>query len=51
MAAHGLHAGLPAKTLSKELKDLETNGLVKRTVLDTMPVTVKYEITPNGRTL
>ena len=46
-----LHAGLPAKTLSKELKDLETNGLVKRTVLDTMPVTVKYEITPYGRTL
>lgn len=45
------HRGLPAKTLSKELKDLETNGLVKRTVLDTMPVTVQYEITPYGRTL
>lgn len=43
--------GIPAKTLSKELKDLEQNGLVKRTVLDTMPVTVKYEITPYGRTL
>ena len=42
---------IPAKTLSKELKDLEANGLVKRTVLDTMPVTVLYEITPYGRTL
>ncbi len=46
-----LHNGIPAKTLSKELKDLETNGLVKRTVLDTMPVTVQYEITTYGRTL
>lgn len=46
-----MHHGIPAKTLSKELKDLEVNGLVKRTVLDTMPVTVQYEITPYGRTL
>lgn len=46
-----MHAGIPAKTLSKELKDLEQNGLVKRTVLDTMPVTVQYEITAYGRTL
>ncbi|MEO8066139.1 MAG: helix-turn-helix domain-containing protein [Flavobacteriales bacterium] len=46
-----LHNGIPAKTLSKELKDLETNGLLKRTVLDTMPVTVQYEITAYGRTL
>ena len=46
-----LHAGITAKVLSKELKELEANGLVKRTVLDTMPVTVIYEITPYGRTL
>ncbi len=46
-----LHHGIPAKTLSKELKDLEQNGLVRRTVLDTMPVTVQYEITSYGRTL
>lgn len=45
------HVGIPAKTLSKELKDLEANGLVERTVLDTMPVTVIYGITPYGRTL
>lgn len=46
-----LNKGITAKTLSKELKDLEANGLVKRTMLDTMPVTVMYEITPYGRTL
>jgi DNA-binding HxlR family transcriptional regulator len=46
-----MHEGIPAKTLSRELKHLEQNGLVKRTVLDTMPVTVQYEITPYGRTL
>lgn len=46
-----MHRGIPAKTLSKELKDLELNGLVKRTVLDTMPLTVQYAITPYGRTL
>lgn len=46
-----MHNGIPAKTLSKELKDLERNGLVKRTVLDTMPVTVMYEVTPYARTL
>ncbi|MGV3636715.1 MAG: winged helix-turn-helix transcriptional regulator [Flavobacteriales bacterium] len=46
-----MHTGIPAKTLSKELKDLERNGLVQRTVLDTMPVTVEYAITPYGRTL
>ena len=38
------------KMLSKELKDLETNLLVTREVLDTRPVTVKYKITPYGET-
>ncbi len=37
--------------LSKELKDLEINELVKRTVYDTKPVTVEYEITAYGKTL
>lgn len=46
-----VNKGITAKMLSKELKDLEANGLVKRTVLDTMLVTVMYEITPYGRTL
>jgi len=37
------------RMLSKELKDLELNGIVTRTVHDTMPVTVEYELTPSGR--
>lgn len=43
--------GIGTKMLAKELKDLETNLLVKRTVKDTSPITVKYELTPHGRTL
>ena len=43
--------GIAAKMLSKELHDLEMNLIVKRTVLDTKPVTVEYELTPHGRTL
>lgn len=43
--------GIAPKVLSKELKDLEMNQLVKRTVLDTMPVTVEYELTPHGMSL
>jgi DNA-binding HxlR family transcriptional regulator len=43
--------GIAPKVLSKELKDLEMNGLVKRTVLDTMPVSVEYELTKQGKSL
>jgi DNA-binding HxlR family transcriptional regulator len=39
------------RMLSKELKDLEVNGIIKRTVHDTIPVTVEYELTPSGKTL
>jgi DNA-binding HxlR family transcriptional regulator len=43
--------GISNKMLSKELKELEVNKLVKRTVLDTQPVTVQYELTVHGKTL
>lgn len=43
--------GITAKMLSKELKDLEINHLVQRTVYDTMPVTVEYALTDYGKTL
>jgi len=43
--------GIAAKMLSKELQDLEVNELVKRTVCNTKPITVSYEITAYGRTL
>jgi DNA-binding HxlR family transcriptional regulator len=39
------------KMLSKELKELEVNQLVKRTVYDTLPVTVEYSLTPYGKSL
>ena len=44
-------SGIGAKMLSKELHNLEMNMMVKRTVLDTSPITVEYELTPHGRTL
>lgn len=43
--------GIGAKMLSKELQELEINGLVSRTVLNTKPVTVEYAITAYGETL
>ena len=43
--------GISNRMLSKELKDLEINQLVKRTVLDTQPITVQYELTEHGNTL
>ena len=43
--------GISNRMLSKELKELETNQLVKRTVLDTQPITVQYELTDHGDTL
>lgn len=43
--------GITPKILSKELKDLEENGFVKRCVYPTTPVTVIYEITPYSDTL
>jgi DNA-binding HxlR family transcriptional regulator len=43
--------GISNKMLSKELKELELNQLIKRTVLDTQPVTVQYELTEHGQTL
>lgn len=43
--------GISNKMLSKELKELEINKLVKRTVLDTQPISVQYELTEHGLTL
>ena len=36
------------RMLSKELKELELNGVVKRAVYNTVPVTVEYELTSSG---
>lgn len=43
--------GISGKMLSRELKDMEMNELVKRTVLATQPITVEYELTEYGHKL
>lgn len=43
--------GITAKMLSKELKELEINELVKREVFATTPVTVEYSLTDYGKTI
>ena len=43
--------GITDKTLSKELKNLESNKLIKRDVYDTFPPTVEYSITAHGKSL
>lgn len=44
-------AGISAKVLAKELKDLELNGFIARKVYPTTPVTIIYEATEYSRTL
>jgi len=44
-------AGITPRILSKELQEMEMNGLVTRTVLNTKPITVEYELTPYSKTL
>lgn len=43
--------GIGSKMLSKELQELELNGLIRRLVLDTKLLTVEYELTEYGQTL
>nr|WP_297309742.1 helix-turn-helix domain-containing protein [uncultured Flavobacterium sp.] len=43
--------GIGSKMLSKELQDLEINHLISRTVINSKPITVEYEMTQFGRTL
>lgn len=42
--------GISGKVLSRELKDLEMNKLISRTVKDTQPISVEYAITEYGNT-
>lgn len=39
------------RMLSKELRELELNGIIKRTVHDTIPVIIEYEFTHSGRNI
>lgn len=40
--------GISGKALSRELKEMELNKLVKRTVVSTQPIAVSYELTEYG---
>ena len=43
-----IQANIPkitSRVLSKELKDLEENKMITRTVYDTSPVTIEYKVT------
>lgn len=44
-------AGITPRILSKELYEMEMNGLVSRTVCDTRPITVEYALTPYSESL
>jgi DNA-binding HxlR family transcriptional regulator len=41
--------GASKKMITERLRQLETQGLVRREVMDTTPVSVNYEITEFGR--
>lgn len=43
--------GIGPKMLAHTLQELESQGLVRRTVHDTRPVTVDYALTEYGRSL
>jgi DNA-binding HxlR family transcriptional regulator len=44
-------AGISPRMLSERLRDLESAGLIERTVLPTSPPTVEYRLTVRGRRL
>lgn len=43
--------GISSKMLSQTLEDLEHNGLIERTVINTRPFRVQYSLTDAGRAL
>lgn len=43
--------GINPRMLSKELKDLEANGVVLRMVYNTTPVSIEYELTSSGKAI
>lgn len=43
--------GISQKMLTQTLRSLELDGLVRRVVKPTVPVTVEYSLTATGRTL
>jgi DNA-binding HxlR family transcriptional regulator len=48
---HRALAGVTHKMLTQQLRELEADGLVKRTVYPVVPPKVEYELTPLGTNL
>jgi DNA-binding HxlR family transcriptional regulator len=51
MELHRQVTGIGTKMLSQDLKQMEYHGIVKRTVKNSRPITVTYELTAYGVTL
>jgi DNA-binding HxlR family transcriptional regulator len=47
----GRVGGVKNKVLTQTLRTLEEHGLIERSVIPTVPVSVEYTLTPLGRTL
>jgi len=43
--------GLSDRLLTQRLRELESEGLVRRTVITGPPIRVSYELTPSGKDL
>lgn|SRR5690625_2185026 len=43
--------GISGRVLSERLKDLENEGIIKRTVYDETPVRIEYSLTEKGKAL
>lgn len=43
--------GISGRVLSERLKDLESEGIVKRTVFPETPVRIEYSLTEKGKSL
>ncbi|WP_044209596.1 helix-turn-helix domain-containing protein [Flammeovirga sp. OC4] len=47
----GIIQKITPRMLSKELKELELNNILKRNIYDTRPVRIEYELTSSGYNL
>ncbi|WP_293943931.1 MULTISPECIES: winged helix-turn-helix transcriptional regulator [unclassified Sphingobacterium] len=46
-----LIGGVTQRSLTLQLRELETNGIINRTVFDEMPPKVEYNLTEKGKSL